>query len=173
MNPAHDGGILRRPRMPLVPLRARLAALLLALPLAACRSTERLAAPPELAQLDPLPITLSESLRTWRTERAAVTRTRYRLGGVLAGLFAGRDGRAFLSPLREEFESAFDAARADYVARYELCVSLQLDGRLHELVAQGESRSDDDPAGAERAALAQCLGRLHAGARERLAQRAP
>lgn len=158
------------------PMRHALARVLLATTvtlaaLPACRSTELMVMPPTLEVLEPLPITLSESLRAWRTERAPVTRTRYRVGTVLASLFAAHDGRAFLSPLAEELVSAFDAAEGSFVAHYELRLSLQLDGRLHEIVAHGTGRSREDAAGAERSAVADCLGVLYESARQELARR--
>jgi hypothetical protein len=157
--------------MPFSRACAPLLALALACAVAGCRTTEVLATPPALASAEPLPITLSESLRLWRTERAAATRRRYRVGSTLCTLFSGHDGRAFLSPLTNEFASEFDPAERAFVAHYELRLTLQLDGKSHELVARGTGRSPDDPASAERSAIADCLGVLYASARELLARR--
>lgn len=157
--------------MPLFRARAPFAAFALLCAASACRTTEVLATPAALVSVEPLPITLSESLRSWRTERAATSRRRYRVGATLSTLFPGHDGRAFLSPLTNELVSAFDPAERAFVAHYELCLTLQLDGRSQELVARGSGRSPEDAASAERSAIEDCLGALYASARELLARR--
>src|SRR5262245_348852 len=112
-------------------------ALLVAPSLGACRTTEVLETPAALAGAEPLPTTLSESLRLWRTERAPSSKRRYRVGAALAELFPARDGHAFLSPFHDRLESAFDPHEQAFVARYELSLALQRNGKKHEFVAHG------------------------------------
>jgi hypothetical protein len=145
--------------------RALLLSLALLAPLAACRTTEELDTPADLIGAEPLPITLADGLKRWRTECAPSSQRRYRFGPALVSLFPAHDGRAFLSPVSAQLDSGFEPEERAFVARYEFTLALQIEGQIHQVVARGKGRSESDAASAEREAVWQCLSDLYLLAR--------
>lgn len=155
---------------------AKLLPLALTLGLSACRSSESLepSAAGVLVSAAPVEITLANSLRNWKQKAEAPgSQTRYRLGKLLTRLFPASDGRAFLSPVAAELESARSADGASFEARCQFSLTLQLDGANHPVEARGTGRSVDDLRAAERAALEECVGAIYAQVSALLARKGP
>lgn len=147
-------------------LRGRLQALLFALPLlgasglASCRATERFENPvrSELARAEPLPITLARGLRGWKeTSTSLGAKKSFRLGSLFKRLFPAHDGRAFLSPVEASLETNWSSRTDTWESHYTFTLTLQLDGRRHEVHAAGRGESGSDPRGAERMAMEDCV----------------
>lgn len=131
----------------------------------ACRAKVSLAPPhaPELVVAEPLPVTLSGSLRGWKEKSPSFgTKTKFRLGPLLTRLFSAHDGRAFLSPVQASLESHWSGDARAWKSRYSFTLSLQLDGIHHEVFAVGYGQSDGNPLSAERTALENCVSDIHA-----------
>lgn len=124
--------------------------------LASCRTTESLEPPnePRLVVADPLPITLSGSLRGWNeTTSSFGNKTKFRLGSLLVRLFPAHDGRTFLSPGGARLETDWNAQAQAWEATYTFALSLQHNGVPSPIVAEGHGRSPSNPRAAERGAL--------------------
>jgi len=152
-----------RVRAGLAPLVAL--ALCLGPVLGGCRATQSLEPPlaPALVVADPLPITLSQSLRLWKASTSSFgNKTNFRLGALLERLFPATDGQAFLSPVHAELATDWNAAASAWESSYTFALSLQRDGKHHPILAEGHGRSSDDPRGADRAALEDCVTKIYA-----------
>lgn len=132
--------------------------------LGGCRATLSLEPPlaPELVSAEPLPITLSQSLRLWKASTSAFgNKTNFRFGTLLARLFPATDGQAFLSPVHAELATDWNADADVWESSYTFALSLQRDGKHHPILAEGYGRSASDPRGADRAALEDCVARIY------------
>lgn len=124
--------------------------------LTSCRTTESLEPPHEsrLVAAEPLPITLSGSLRGWdETTSSFGNKTKFRLGNLLVRLFPAHDGRTFLSPGGARLETDWNAKAHAWEATYTFALSLQHNGVPSPIVAEGHGQSTSNPRAAERSAL--------------------
>lgn len=115
--------------------------------LASCKVTESFghADRQQLADAEPLPVTLSPELQGLRKRSVASGgRTVYKVGHLLRRLFPGSDGHAFLSLVSSDIEVEEEFSGI-WTGHYELEVMLQLDGARHPIRVNGLGES---PAGA-------------------------
>ncbi len=127
-----------------------------------CKTTERFErSAAGLASAEPLPVTLSNEIRTLREkERAFVGESTFRIGQALQKHFFAEDGVAFLSAVSSDLETHWTAPTG-WTSTYYLSLVLQHEGSVHSVSATG-SGSSSNPERAGRRAIEDCIVEIYA-----------
>ena len=139
-----------------------LLAALLVLVVAGCRVTEDFLDPdPEwLAWSPPLPVTLSNELRGFKSSTVAgAAKTRFKVGKLLQRLFLSSDGRHFLSCI----DAKLDLSLRENLwhTRYTLVLAFQSEGNYQLLQASGQANSITSARASGRQAIEGCVADLY------------
>jgi len=134
----------------------------LALLVPGCRFSERFQDPqPEmLTWATPLPVTLSNELRTLKEKtESSGEKTKFRVGDFLQRVFPARDGRSFLSLVNSDIEVT--RSLGSWSTEYSLWVVLQDEGKYQLIQAAGSGISEEGPSASGRQAIEVCVESLY------------